>query len=170
MKPGQEAKKFGFDVLLFLDSKEQKYIEEFSTSNFIALTAPDANGKRTYVTPKSRSVLASITNQSLAELAQKFGWSVERRQVSWDELGSFSEAAACGTAVIVTPISHISKQIPKPNLDLDLEEISDSEFDLESVNFTDGYDGLRQLHDAYRAIQTGEHEDDLGWMWPEEGL
>ena len=69
-------------------------MEEFATSNFAALTKPDESGMRTYVTPLSNSILKSVTNQSLSELAANhFKWRVERRKVEWDEVcnGDFDE-------------------------------------------------------------------------------
>jgi branched-chain amino acid aminotransferase len=92
--PTNLAKKHGYTVLLFFDAATHSYIEEFATSNFAALTPPDANGKRHYVTPKSRSILNSVTNRSLADVAEKrLGMVVERRAVPWSEVkdGKFDE-------------------------------------------------------------------------------
>eukprot|EP00842_Homolaphlyctis_polyrhiza_P002056 jgi/Hompol1/2851/HPOL_006193-RA len=61
-RPTMRANAKGYSVLLFLDPKESKYVDEFAVSNFAALTREDADGRRTYVTPRSRSILASITN------------------------------------------------------------------------------------------------------------
>jgi branched-chain amino acid aminotransferase len=71
LKPTTEAKKRGFTVLLFLDAKTNSFIEEFATSNFMAITPADKDGKRHYVTPKSQSILDSVTNMSLAEVGSK---------------------------------------------------------------------------------------------------
>lgn len=76
--------------------------KEFSTSNFFAVTADNR-----FVTPDSPTVLPSITNKSLMQLAADQGMKVERRPVLMTELGSFSEVAACGTAVVITPIKQI---------------------------------------------------------------
>ena len=103
MLPNMLAKDKGFSVALYLDAKSNQYIEEFSTSNFIAI---DKNGG--YVTPKSTAILSSITNKSLMELAQREGHDVQVRQVHIDEVADFKEVAACGTAVVVTPIGSIS--------------------------------------------------------------
>lgn len=101
--PSAEAKKEGYTVLLFLDSKNNEYVEEFGTSNFAAI-AKDENGKPKYITPLSSSILPSVTNRSLLELAfYKFGWKVERRKIKWSEVleKKFDEVAACGTAVVL---------------------------------------------------------------------
>lgn len=58
MKPAREVAAQGFTIALYLDSREHKYVEEFSTSNFIAISKDGA-----YVTPKSDSVLGSVTNK-----------------------------------------------------------------------------------------------------------
>ncbi|KAI9003200.1 aminotransferase [Gaertneriomyces semiglobifer] len=159
--PTLEAKKKGYTVMLFLDAKENKYVDEFSTSNFAALTAPDAEGKRVYVTPKSTSALESVTNRSLAELAYKwFGWRVERRPVAWEEVRSraFSEVAACGTAVIISPVKEIHRELP-----MEIAKIAET---------GQAFEGFKRLYDAYRALQTGDLEgwENFGWMWPAEGI
>ena len=92
--PNMEAKKAGFPIALYLDAKSNQYVEEFSTSNFLAI---DGNGA--YVTPKSSAILASITNKSLMELAAEQGMDVQVRPIHIDEVASFQEVAACGTAV-----------------------------------------------------------------------
>ena len=100
LQPNAKAKDRGFPVLLFLDARTHTYIEEFSTSNFAGLTKPDGMGMRRYVTPKSKSILPSVTNRSLMEVAEReFGWKSERRNVKWEEVlnGGFDEVAACGT-------------------------------------------------------------------------
>ena len=102
--PHLEAKKLGYPVELYLDPKEHKWIEEFSTSNFLAITK---DGK--YVTTKSGSILPSITNLTLQQLAKDFGIPVEVRAVAFDEVTTFAEVAACGTAVVVTPVYQIER-------------------------------------------------------------
>ncbi|CEG76924.1 Putative Branched-chain amino acid aminotransferase [Rhizopus microsporus] len=154
--PVFKAKKDGYALTLHLDAKTHTYIDEFSTSNFIALTYPDAEGKRTFVTPDSNSILKSVTRCSLEDIAEKLGWKVEERAVEFKELeeGKFAEVAACGTAAIITPVKKIVRgdQVitvgPQDNIG----------------------EGLKKLYDEYRGIQGGDIEDTFGWMWPKEGL
>ena len=84
------------------------FAEEFSTSNFIAI---DKSGS--YVTPKSTAILASITNKPLMQLAADEGREVQVRKVHVDEVtvGTFDEVGACGTAVVITPVSKIGELI-----------------------------------------------------------
>ena len=89
-------------VALFLDPATHTMVDEFGTSNFLAITK---DGK--YITPDSKSVLPSITNNSLMQVAQDLGITVERRPVMRAELGDLAEVAACGTAVVITPVSRI---------------------------------------------------------------
>ena len=96
------AKEQGCSVALFLDPATHTYIDEFGTSNFFGIT-PD--GK--YVTPKSDSILPSITNKSLMQVAADLGMTVECRPVHKDELKTFTEVGACGTAVVITPVHRI---------------------------------------------------------------
>ena len=102
--PSAEAKEAGYPIALYLDSVEHKYVEEFSTSNFIAISK-DGN----YVTPASESILQSVTNMSLRQIARDLGMGVEERAVEWAEVGAFEEVAACGTAVVLTPIKSLTR-------------------------------------------------------------
>ncbi|KAJ3211291.1 hypothetical protein HDU67_004633 [Dinochytrium kinnereticum] len=186
------AKKKGFTVNLFLDAKSGKYVEEFATSNFAGLVK-EGDGKWVYVTPRSKSILAGITNRSLAELAsRKFGWKVERRQIEWDEVkqGKFEEVAACGTAVVITPIAEIHREVPKVlsegsqitkkdspqpydwDMDEEPEDLSTPEVEVVDVGKETTFEGFRILYTAYRALQTGNLEgwEEFQWMWPAEGI
>jgi branched-subunit amino acid aminotransferase/4-amino-4-deoxychorismate lyase len=100
----KEARARGFDISLYLDSATHEFIDEFTTSNFIGITRD-----RRYVTPDSTSVLPSVTNDSLQRIAADLGCSVERRPVRWDELGTFSEIGACGTAAVITPVHSLTR-------------------------------------------------------------
>jgi branched-chain amino acid aminotransferase len=97
-----EAKHKGFPITLHLDSKTRTYIDEFSTSNFVALAKDPCTQATTFVVPESSSILKSVTTKSLIELAKSFGWSVEMRAVPWPEVAKFNEVAACGTAAVIT--------------------------------------------------------------------
>ncbi|KAH6566941.1 hypothetical protein BASA50_006354 [Batrachochytrium salamandrivorans] len=196
MGPTARAKAAGYALNLFVDAATHNNIEEFATSNFAALTRPDANGRRVYVTPKSASILGSITNRSLAELAVKtFGWAVERRVVPWEQLkrGDFDEVVACGTAVVVTPIGTIDREMPARDKDGDCSistetaicsDISgiDSLWDndrpaaipmkIESVSIVGDFSGFKALHKVFRQIQSGDLDgwQKFNWMLPAEGL
>ncbi|ORX86787.1 branched-chain amino acid aminotransferase [Basidiobolus meristosporus CBS 931.73] len=146
----------GYAIILFLDSKTHTYVEEFATSNFLAITHDPDGEKCTLVTPDSPSILQSITRRTLCELAESFGWNVEVRPVAFKEVeeNKFNEIVACGTAVVVTPI----KSIVRGN-----KVIVTSE--------KEGLDvGFERLYRAIRGIQTGDIEDKFGWMTPKEGL
>ena len=137
--PSAEAKEAGFPIALYLDSTEHKYIEEFSTSNFIAISQ-DGN----YVTPKSPSILPSVMNRSLRQIALDLGMEVEERPVTWEEVSEFKEVAACGTAVVLTPIASLTHGSQK-------------------VEFGD-FSQFQVMYDRVRQIQLGEFEDTHGWM------
>ncbi|KAK9761320.1 hypothetical protein K7432_013856 [Basidiobolus ranarum] len=151
-----EAHQQGFPITLFLDAKTHTYVEEFATSNFLAITH-DPNGEKcTLVTPDSPSILQSITRRSLCELAKSFGWDVETRPVAFQEIEDhkFQEIVACGSAVVVTPIKTIVRGT---------KVIVTSE--------KEGLDvGFNRLYQTVRGIQKGEVEDKFGWMHPKEGL
>ena len=100
----EAAKRAGYPVELYLDARTHTCIEEFATSNFIGITKDGA-----YVTPDSHSVLPSVTNNTLKQIAADLGMKVEVRPVPFDEVKTFAEVAACGTAVVVTPVCEITR-------------------------------------------------------------
>jgi branched-chain amino acid aminotransferase len=114
-------------------------VEEFSVSNLIGIASSGA-----YVTPRTSSILPSITNRMLMDIARDKGIPVEERPLPWEELKSFREVGACGTATVVAPI----------------QSITDGE-----VRYEFGvFDQLHTLRDALQAVQHGEAEDKWGWM------
>lgn len=101
LRANHQAHIKGYAGECYLDAKEQKYIDECGAANFIAIK------NNTYVTPQSQSILPSITNQSLMQIAKDMGMTIEQRQIALSELNQFQEAGACGTAAIITPIKNI---------------------------------------------------------------
>ncbi len=138
----EKAKEAGYPVELYLDAKEHKYVEEFATSNFLGIK-PDG----TYVTPDSRSVLPSVTNDTLKQLAADLGMKVETRPVPVEELSTFTEIAACGTAVVVTPVYEITH--------------GETVITIGSPDTCGPV--VQKLFDAVQQIQYGEKPDVHGW-------
>ncbi len=95
------AKDGGYASTIFLDAREKKYIDECGPANFYGIK------DNTYITPKSESILNSITNKSLIELAGSLGIKAERRRIPVEELATFEETGACGTAAVISPIGKI---------------------------------------------------------------
>ncbi len=140
----KEAHELGFGTALYLDAKEKKYIDEAGPANFFAIKGD------TYITPDSKSILPSITNLSLMELARDMGMKVERRPVPIDELKDFDEVGACGTAAVITPIRKI----------IDPEHNKIYEFCRENQAGPVSAELYRRL----TAIQVGDDEDKFGWI------
>jgi branched-chain amino acid aminotransferase len=140
-----EAYDHGCDQVLFLDSEEDKYLEELGGMN-IVLVKKDG----TLVTPASESILAGITRDSILQLAADRGHAVESRPVSIDEWregaasGDIVEAFACGTAAVVAPIG--------------LLKGADFEIRHESTEVA------LSLREELTGIQYGKVEDTHGWM------
>ncbi|MDE6176842.1 MAG: branched-chain amino acid aminotransferase, partial [Paramuribaculum sp.] len=88
---GEHAHALGYSAVLYLDPKEKKYLDECGPANFFAIK----DGR--YITPKSDSILPSITNMSLMQLAADMGIEVEQRHIPVEELDEVQEAGACGT-------------------------------------------------------------------------
>ena len=137
----------GYKAVLYLDPATKTYIDEFNSSNFFAIKG------NTYITPKSDSILPSITNMSLETVAAHLGMEVERRPVPVDELGTFDEVGECGTAVVITPVH---KLVDKPFLESDQETV---------YTYGDGQCGPKslKLYNYIKGIQRGEIEDVFGW-------
>lgn len=140
-----EAKKAGYTSLIFLDAKEKKYIDECGHANFFGIKDD------TYITPKaSTSILNSITNMSIETLAKSMGMKTERRAIPVDELSTFTEAGACGTAAVISPV----KSIIDPQNNKVYEYCKD------------GKPGkwTMRLYNKLVGIQHGEEPDEFGWM------
>ncbi len=142
--PGQRAHEMGYSNIFYLDAKEKKYIDECGAANFFGIK------NNTYVTPKSDSILPSITNKSLMVLAKELGLTVEQRHVPVEELETFEEAGACGTAAVISPI----------------ERIDDYDEKKSYVFSHDGKPGpvCDKLYHKLRAIQYGDEPDVHGWV------
>lgn len=142
--PGEIAHSKGYSAVLYLDAREKKYIDECGPANFFGVK------NNTYVTPESVSILPSITNKSLMVLAEEIGMKVERRQVPVEELATFEEAGACGTAAVISPVQRID----------DLDENKSYVF---SEDGQAGPVSIR-LYNKLRAIQYGDEPDKYGWI------
>lgn len=133
----------GYASEFYLDAKEKKYIDECGAANFFGIK----DGK--YITPKSSSILPSITNRSLQQLAKDLSMEVEVRPIPEEELSTFEEAGACGTAAVISPI----------------RKIDDLENHKSYVISKDGKPGpwSEKLYTHLRAIQYGTEPDVHGW-------
>lgn len=141
LRANKMAHEKGYASEFYLDAKEKKYVDECGAANFFGIK------NNTYVTPKSTSILPSITNKSLMQIAEDLGMKVERRPVAEDELDSFEEAGACGTAAVISPISHLD--------DLETGKV---------YNFGDRPGPWStKLYETLRGIQYGTIEDKHGW-------
>lgn len=140
--PHMQAQKAGYPVELYLDAKEHKWIDEFSTSNFLAITKDG-----TYVTVKSPSILPSITNMSLQQIAKDLGIPVESRPIAFEEISEFAEVAACGTAVVITPVYQVERagKVYKTGPETGCGPV------------------LEKLYQAVQGIQYGQQPDTHGW-------
>jgi len=141
---GEIAHEKGYSAVLYLDAKEKKYIDECGPANFFGIK------NNTYITPHSSSILPSITNKSLMQLAEDMGMKVERRQIPVEELATFEEGGQVGTAAVISPVSRID----------DLDENKSYIF---SKDGEPGKISLK-LYDKLRAIQYGDEEDKYGWV------
>ena len=144
LRANKMAHDLGYSCEFYLDAKKKKYIDECGAANFFGIK------DNTYVTPLSTSILPSITNRSLMQLAEDMGLKVERRPIPEEELATFEEAGACGTAAVISPI----------------ERIDDLENKKSYVIAKDGKPGpiSTKLYQRLRAIQYGDVADPYGWV------
>lgn len=141
MLPHAVVAEKGYSSEFYLDAKEKKYVDECGAANFFGIK------NNTYVTPKSTSILPSITNKSLMQIAEDLGMKVERRPIPEEELATFEEAGACGTAAVISPISQLD--------DLDTGKV---------YHFSEKPGPWStKLYETLRGIQYGTIEDKHGW-------
>lgn len=144
LRANKKAHDMGYTSEFYLDAREKKYIDECGAANFFGIK------NNTYITPKSSSILPSITNKSLMQLAEDMGIKVECRPIPEEELSTFEEAGACGTAAVISPI----------------QRIDDPEKGKSYVFSQDGKPGpvSEKLYNKLRAIQYGDEPDTHGWV------
>jgi branched-chain amino acid aminotransferase len=140
----KEAHDSGFSTSLYLDAREKKYIDEAGPANFFGIKG------NSYITPDSSSILPSITNMSLMQLAADMGMKVEKRHVPVEELSEFDEVGACGTAAVITPI----RKIVDPDQNMIYQYCKDNKPGPVST----------KLYQRLTAIQTGDEKDKFGWI------
>lgn len=142
--PHEEAVKKGYADCIYLDPATHTKIEEVGAANFFAITKDNK-----FVTPKSPSILPSITKYSLLEVARDIlGMEVEERDVYIEKLDEFAEAGACGTAAVITPIGGIEYK--------DKFHVFHSETEVGPVT--------KKLYDTLYGIQIGDVEAPEGWI------
>lgn len=135
----------GFDENMYLDSKTRTKVEETGGANFIFITKDNK-----VVTPKSNSILPSITRRSLMHVAKEYlGLEVEEREVLFDEVKDFAECGLCGTAAVISPVGKINDHGKE-------------------ICFPSGMEKMgpitQKLYDTLTGIQMGRIEAPEGWI------
>ncbi|APM40962.1 branched-chain amino acid aminotransferase [Clostridium kluyveri] len=142
--PHENSAKRGFADCIYLDPATHTKIEEVGAANFFGITKDSK-----FVTPKSPSILPSITKYSLLYIAKEYlGMQVEERDVYIDKIDEFAEAGACGTAAVITPIGGIEYK--------DKLHVFYSETEVGPVT--------KKLYDTLYGIQFGDVEAPQGWI------
>lgn len=139
------AHETGFDENMYLDPQTRTKVEETGGANFIFVTKDNK-----LVTPKSDSILPSITRRSIMYVAEHYlGMTVEHREVYFDELKDFAEAGLCGTAAVISPVGKVV------NKD-------------EEICFPAGMNEMgpvtKKLYETLTGIQMGKIEAPEGWI------
>lgn len=135
----------GYDENMYLDPKTRTKVEETGGANFLFVTKDNK-----VVTPKSGSILPSITRRSLVQVAQEYlGLEVEEREVLFEEVQDFAECGLCGTAAVISPVGKIvdhGKEICMPS---GMDEMGPV---------------TRKLYDTLTGIQMGRIQAPEGWI------
>lgn len=140
-----DAHNKGFDENMYLDPASRTKVEETGGANFIFITKD-----KKVVTPKSESILPSITRRSLMTVAKDYlGLEVEEREIYFDEIKDFAECGLCGTAAVISPVG---KVVDHGN----------------EICFPSGMDNMgpitKELYDTLTGIQMGRIEAPEGWI------
>ncbi len=135
----------GFDENMYLDPKTRTKVEETGGANFLFVTKDNK-----VVTPKSDSILPSITRRSLVYVAKEYlGLEVEEREVYFDEVKDFAECGLCGTAAVISPVGKIvdhGKEICLPSGMTEMGPVT------------------KKLYETLTGIQMGRIEAPEGWI------
>lgn len=140
--PSLLAKKEGFADCLYLDPAQHKYIDEFGGANFYGITK---DGQ--FQTPKSDSILPSITKYSILQVAKDLGMNPIETKIPVDEVDKFEEAGAMGTAAVISPVGSLTYKGKK--------HIFHSE--------TEAGPLTQKLYNTLFGIQVGDLPDKYGW-------
>ncbi|MBR6879822.1 MAG: branched-chain amino acid aminotransferase [Clostridiales bacterium] len=140
-----DAHNQGFAENMYLDPKTRTKVEETGGANFIFITKDG-----TLVTPKSDSILPSITRRSLCVVAEKYlGMKVEHREVFFDEIKDFAECGLCGTAAVISPVGKVVDHGNEICFPAGMEEMGP---------------WTKKLYDTLTGIQMGRLEAPEGWL------
>ena len=134
----------GFDENMYLDAATRTYVEETGGANFLFVTKDNV-----IVTPKSGSILPSITRRSLVTLAENLGYKVEHRPVKFTELEDFAEAGLCGTAAVICPVGKVVAKDKEITFPSGMQEMGPV---------------LTKLYNTLRGVQLGTVEAPEGWI------
>lgn len=141
----QTAHRNGFDENMYLDAATRTKVEETGGANFLFVTR---DGK--VVTPKSDSILPSITRRSLVHVAKEYlGMEVEEREVLFEEVKDFAECGLCGTAAVISPVGKVvdhGKEICFPSGMTDMGPVT------------------KRLYETLTGIQMGKIKAPEGWI------
>ena len=139
------AHKEGFDENMYLDSGTRTKVEETGGANFLFVTKDNK-----VVTPKSDSILPSITRRSLVYVAKEYlGLEVEEREVLFDEVKDFAECGLCGTAAVISPVGKIVDHGKEILLPSGMDEMGPT---------------TKKLYETLTGIQMGRIEAPEGWI------
>ena len=140
-----DAHKQGFDENMYLDAGTRTYVEETGGANFIFVTKDG-----TVVTPKSNSILPSITRRSILYVAEHYlGLKTEERKVPFSEVKDFAECGLCGTAAVISPVGKIVDHGNEICFPSGMEKMGPA---------------IQKLYNTLTGIQMGHIEAPEGWI------
>ena len=141
----EHAHELGFSENMYLDAATRTHVEETGGANFLFVTKDG-----TLVTPKSETILPSITRRSLLYLAKEYlGMKVEEREVPFEEVKEFAECGLCGTAAVISPVGKITRGSEEICIPSGMEKMGPV---------------LQKLYDTLTGVQMGRIAPPEGWV------
>lgn len=141
-----DAHECGYDENVYLDSATRTYVEETGGANILFVTKDNK-----IVTPKSDTILPSITRRSLMQVARDYlGLEAEERRVSIDEVKDFAECGLCGTAAVISPVGKIVNKDDEITFSSGMEKMGPT---------------IQKLYDTLTGIQMGRLPAPEGWIY-----
>ena len=146
----EKAKASDYGILLHLDSQSRTEIDEFSMAGFVGIKKGGDSNSYTVVVPYPKRTIESVTSDSVCEIARDLDWSIEHRTVTYEELPSFCEVLAVGTAGMLVPIKSITRKSTN-----------------DVLSYNDGSDEpgpcCAKFLSILKDVQQGKIEDRFGW-------
>ncbi|KAL3444269.1 aminotransferase [Aspergillus insuetus] len=146
-----QARGEGYGLTLHLDSVSRSLVDEFSTSGFVGVCQRADQAMPTLVVSDSKTIVPSVTIDSVCAVALSLGWAVQKRPIEFAQVSQFAEVYGAGTAAMLVPVQSVERRSTGEVIKFD-------------VDYTSPTSAFAQLYDALSGAQQGLVPDQWGWM------